>query len=176
MKKHKVYIFVLVIVLIFSAILYYTFLFRNKIAYIDNVVIYSEFNMTKEFDKKALQAKTLRQNVLDSMQFSLSKLSKLIENKTAKKQDDIIYYEGMLKDYYKKKQQFEEDNNSMVNDFNQQIWSQLNQYIKDFGEKNEYDIIYGASGDGNIMYAKKSYDISKEISEYVNYRYGGGSK
>ena len=48
-----------------------------------------------------------------------------------------------------------------------------NQYIKDYGIQNNYILIFGVSGQGNIMYANDGLDATEEVIEYVNKRYQG---
>lgn len=76
----------------------------------------------------------------------------------------------------RKKKSFEEDNEKMVKQYDENIIKQLNQYVKDYGEKNKYQFIYGADGSGNLMYADSTYDLTKKIIEYVNERFNGEKK
>ena len=50
---------------------------------------------------------------------------------------------------------------------------QLNQYVKEFGEKNSYDIIHGANGNGSLMYAKDILNLTEEVKAFINNKYKG---
>ena len=64
----------------------------------------------------------------------------------------------------------------MAKQYTDQIWEQLNQYIKDFGTQHKYKFIFGSRGDGNLMYAEEQDNITSEVLTYVNERYQGKGK
>ena len=43
--------------------------------------------------------------------------------------------------------------------------------IKDYGKEKGYDYIYGTGDVASVLYAKDSYDISKEIIKMINDKY-----
>jgi outer membrane protein len=76
-------------------------------------------------------------------------------------------------EYYYKEKQFNEDNQSLLMQHNEQVNKQINQYIEEFGKEKGYKYIYGATGNGSMMYADKEADISKEVISYINDKYTG---
>ena len=48
--------------------------------------------------------------------------------------------------------------------------------IKDFGKEKGYDYIYGTGEPASILYAKDSYDITKDIVKIVNDKYKSTAK
>jgi outer membrane protein len=48
--------------------------------------------------------------------------------------------------------------------------------IKDFGKEKGYDYIYGTGDAQSILYAKDSYDITKEVIKLVNDKYKSSDK
>jgi outer membrane protein len=72
--------------------------------------------------------------------------------------------------------QFEDDNQALKREFDQEIYKQLNQYMKEFGEKNGYRFILGAEGSGVLMYANEGYNVSEQVIKHINERYQGGAK
>jgi len=48
--------------------------------------------------------------------------------------------------------------------------------IKDYGKEKGYDYIYGTGETASILYAKDSYDISKEVIKLVNDKYKSEGK
>ena len=62
---------------------------------------------------------------------------------------------------------------NMSNQYTMEIWKQINQYISDYGHANDLNFIYGATGSGNLMFARDAYDITEEVIEYCNKRYEG---
>ena len=69
---------------------------------------------------------------------------------------------------------------SMIKQFQEEFGSQsdtirkmMREYIKDYGKKNGYDYIYGTGDAVSIIYAKDSYDITKDIIKALNEKYSG---
>ena len=52
--------------------------------------------------------------------------------------------------------------------FEQVVWEQINRAVAEFGKEKGYDYIFGAKGDGSIMYASDEKDITKEVIAYIN--------
>jgi outer membrane protein len=48
--------------------------------------------------------------------------------------------------------------------------------IKDYGKSKGYDYIYGTGDVASVLYAKDSYDISKEIIKMINEKYSAEGK
>lgn len=54
------------------------------------------------------------------------------------------------------------------------ILNQINSFIEVYGDKHNYDIIMGATNQGNILYAKESHtDITEEVLKSLNEQYAG---
>ena len=51
------------------------------------------------------------------------------------------------------------------------IWDRLNTYIGEYGQDNDYVYIFGANGDGSVMYAADSENITEEIIAFVNIKF-----
>lgn len=53
--------------------------------------------------------------------------------------------------------------------FERVVWEKINEKINDYGKEKGYDYIFGAKGDGSIMYASEAKDITKEVIAYINH-------
>ena len=53
----------------------------------------------------------------------------------------------------------------------QTVINDINDYVKEFGKRKGYKIIFGASGGGNIMYADESSDLTEEVLKGLNAEY-----
>jgi outer membrane protein len=49
-------------------------------------------------------------------------------------------------------------------------------FIKEYGKKQGYDYIYGTGDAATVLYAKDSYDITKEVVKALNEKYVGQGK
>ena len=79
------------------------------------------------------------------------------------KQQQINNYQEAIQ-----KQIQEEDKKST-----QTVINDINDYVKEYGKKKGHDIIFGASGSGNIMYASDAADLTQEILEGLNKEFDG---
>jgi len=55
----------------------------------------------------------------------------------------------------------------------QTVINDINDYIKEYGKKKGYKIIFGASGGGNIMYASEGADLTQDVLKGLNADYEG---
>lgn len=157
------------------AILAFLALKQPKTGYIFIQNVYNNFEYKKEVEKKFLATKNARQKKLDSLELEIkimgTRLSQL--NDKEMKNDDLDKFNDIREEYLKKKQIMEQDNDQLSHQYDIEILTQLNQYIKDYGVENNYTYIFGNDGNGSLMFAREKDDISKEVIEYVNNRYAG---
>jgi len=52
----------------------------------------------------------------------------------------------------------------------QTIINDINDYVTEFGKRNDYKIILGAKGDGNVMYAEEVSDLTEIVLAELNAR------
>jgi outer membrane protein len=53
------------------------------------------------------------------------------------------------------------------------VVQEINAFLREYGEKNAYKIIFGATEVGNIVYAEEAIDLTEEVLEALNRRYRG---
>lgn len=147
---------------------------ETKIGYVKIQQIFLDFEYKKELEKNLRGVQEKRKTMLDSLELELKVLSRQIESEQNK--DKLAEFEARRENYLNKKQEFDDSNERVVKQYDEQIIRQMNQYVKDYGEKNGYTFIYGAGGSGNLMYADSTYDITKKVTEYINERYKGQKK
>lgn len=146
-----------------------------KTGYVTNAKLYAEFLLSKELDAKLKSVQTTRQSILDSLELQLNALERKLAGKTATAAEQATF-SRLRQEYSLKQQQFVEDNTLLTQRYQEEIATQLNQYLKDFTAEQEYDYIFGATGAGSLMGAKDSYDVTNAVLTYVNDRYKGVAK
>jgi outer membrane protein len=144
---------------------------ENSIVYIDNMRLYNEFDLTKELQNKMTEISRTQKNNLDSLELELMNKAKQIELTKSKDIIEIRDFELKREEFIMRKQKFEQSQEQLSSEYNNQIVSQINQYIKEFGIENKYDIIIGSNGDGTIMYGKDEMDITDDVLKYINSKY-----
>jgi outer membrane protein len=149
----------------------YFFLYRTKVCYVRNQYVVENFDGMKDAHK-AFDIKFKEQrNFLDSLQllYKTAQMNytatkdKITENKLRKAQSDLIQYNG----YYKN------ITNEADQKMTEEVLGQVNEYIKEYGDKNGYDMIIGTTSSGNLLYATPKLDKSEELLHAINLLYRG---
>lgn len=154
---------------------------RPKTAYVNLSKLYNEFEMKKQLEQQLTSVQQLRQKSLDSLELSLQLLSRNLQSLDKNKQKDVFQsksneFESRRQEYLYKKQSFTEDNTSLTEQYNGQIWKQLNQYVKDYGDAHGFTYIMGGDGTGTMMYANHGEDLTETLVAYTNTRFKGENK
>jgi outer membrane protein len=172
----KIYFLIALAFLVVIALQVYTYKSIPEIVYVNTNELYNEFDLKKELENNLAQVQNKRKEILDSLRIKVQLLAKEIEVNKIEMGEQVNQFQVLRQEYLLKEQQFAEDNASLTKQYNDQIWQQLNQYVKDYGEKHSHKFILGANGSGNLMYSREESDVSKEVIKYVNERYKGAAK
>ncbi len=132
-----------------------------KTLYVNNSKLFSEFNMTK--DIKSIEEKKIKAKgkYLDSI-YNAYQISADKESETSKKLQNKI---ALLN------KEFQDLQNNYTNNLTQKVWLRLNTYIDDYCKLHEIKIVFGTNGNGNIMFADETYEITNQILKYCNEKY-----
>lgn len=148
-----------------------------KTAYVEIGEVYNAFELKKELEEDIKRVHQTRTYILDSLEIQLNAMAAKIENSGKSISDqELKLFEEARNDYFRKQKTFTEDGESVSEQYNDRIWKQLNQYIKDYGDEKGYTYIFGADGSGALMFAADPVNVTKEVTEYVNLKYKGGAK
>jgi outer membrane protein len=145
-----------------------------QLVYVNMETIYDSFPMKKELEARLTNIQQARKNILDSLKIELNAIS--LSVKSEKDVEAIQKFQIKKQQYLVKQKNFEEDNQSATQSYSDQIWKQINQYVKDYGKSHTYTFILGTEGSGTIMYSDETKDITKDLSDYINERYHGEKK
>ena len=170
-NKTTIIIFILLAGII--TIIMYKHFTRHKTGYIVISEVYNGFELKKEMEKKFMVTKNARKKILDSLVFEIKLIEKKNQGKPKLISSDTMVYHDKVEEYLLKKQSFDEDNNALSQKYDEQIITQLNQYVKDYGIAKNYTYIFGTGGNGTLMYADEGENISKEVIDYINKKYNG---
>jgi outer membrane protein len=164
MSRIVKYIIGFVVVVIYTiGIIMYIRQEKKSSVYILSHKILADFNGTKEFKKKMLKIEQKQKAVLDSFELEL----KIAEKMKAK---DFQYKKENFNKLY---MQFAESNKEQMQEYEQKLWDQINQYVGEYGRMKGYDFIMGATGDGNIMFADSTLNKTDEVLAFINKKYAG---
>lgn len=147
---------------------------REKIAYVDTQKLYEHFELQKRKNSEFNKWYSSRANGLDSLEKLV--LAKVEQANNTREVADIevasLYKQQLDRDKVK----FEDESQKKIAGYNEEVWSQLNQYIEDYASKHEYDIILGANGMGSLMYARNDLDLTDSLINVCNNRFLGGAQ
>jgi outer membrane protein len=148
----------------------------HNVAYVRMEELYNSFVMKQQLEKKLKDTEQARTMMLDSARIKLQLMNNDLKQLPKADTASLLRFDQQQKAYFSMKQQFDEDNEMLAKQYTDQIWTQINQYTKDFGKEKGYDFILGASGDGVLMYADEGKDITEQMKTYINEKYQGKLK
>ncbi len=167
-----------VVALVASIATFYLSKSNSDQVYVDvNKLIegYSRTKVEREtFNKKTTVLKANVDSLITNWQAELMAYEKerpsLSKKEIELKQELLSNKQQQLNNYQQAIQkQIQEEDQKMT----QTVVNDINSYVKEYGKENGYPIIFGAGGNGNIMYAADASDLTEEVLEGLNEQYDG---
>lgn len=174
MKKIPLYTAIIAVFLSIVAI--YFAKSSSQLVYVDVNELITGYSKTKvakaEFDKKANLMKANVDSLVANWQNELKNYEKertsLSPKELKLKQELLTNKQQQINGYQEAIQKKIQEEDKKVT---QTVINDINDYIKEYGKKHNYKMIFGASGGGNIMYADDSTDLTEEILKGLNTEY-----
>ena len=129
---------------------------RAKTAFVYNQTVFAKFEGKLHLEGKLTNERENNKQYLDSI-LSLVK---------AGRQDLTSLYQEQT-------QRFSIEEIQLSEQYTAEIWKFINEGVKEYGSIHDYDFIFGATGDGSLMYAREQNDITDEVVVYLNNKYVG---
>ena len=151
---------------------------HGELGYVIVPEVFDQFEMKKELETSLKIAQKIQTNTLDSLKKNLQYLYAQIEGEKDKAKKDKLVLEYRVQQQYfdGKSAEIEQTNENIVTEYDSKIFRQINQYAKDFGEEEGYQLVFGSNSQGSVMYGDEATNISKEFIEYINAKYQGKTK
>jgi outer membrane protein len=141
---------------------------------VDTGKLFNEFKMSKELKSKMDIVSLEKKRIVDSLYNEMSKMSSIFNSANVKPTELEIKNAKLLEqEYYYRQKQFTEESQKLDMDYTSKIWTQLNEYLDEYGKNKKYDFILGANGEGNLLYAKDDIDVTMDVVQFVNNKYEG---
>jgi outer membrane protein len=172
----KIPLFIALIALVVSLAALYSTTLKTQLVYVDVNRLMDGYKRAKQVDaeltKKTAKVKATVDTLMNKWQAELRlyekekgtyspKELKLKQELLGNKQQQLNAYQQSMQ-----KQVGEERSKAT-----QTLINDINDYLKEYGKKHSYKIIFGASGSGNIMYADESTDLTGEVLKGLNASY-----
>jgi len=145
---------------------------EEKTAFFLSAEVYNEFDYKKELEIDLNKTQNEAQRVIDSLELDIQMTANALKMQEPT-QEQIHMFERKQQNYMEFRNQIESGYGVKSEEYYNQIWDRINNYVQDYGKENGYVFIFGANGDGSIMYAHESKDITTEIIEMINNKYAG---
>jgi len=148
---------------------------KGNYAFIKTNEVYDQFELKKELAAQFTQIENSRKLVLDSMKVRMDQLERQLRAAESPSEFEISQYQGLGKELNELNASYTQELQEVQERFNEQIWSRINQYVEDYGNENNIELIFGANGNGNIMHGGTEKDITNEVTAYINEKYSGST-
>ena len=163
----------LILVLGLAGLYYLHFAHQENIAYIDSAKLLNNYQgMTNARSVYQQKAKIWQSNIDTLMQEVQAAMKDYERNSTGMTQKEKALSEELLKS---KQQQLVSYQKSIQEkaaqedqQMTQQVITEVNNYIKQFGEVHQYKVILVANETGNIAYAQEGIDVTEEVLAGLN--------
>lgn len=145
----------------------YLYVNQKRLAYFDYNTVYNNCKLKIKLEKDLMRVGSLRKSELDSLQMELSFLSQKIGTKNAS-QDEMDRFEDMKTRFLTYKDKYEQENMQLKDNYFAQIRKEINDKARMFAEKEGYDYLFAATGDGSLMYASENENITEEFQKFID--------
>ena len=152
-----------------------------KTAYIDTQKMMEDYTEAKELDEKyktkgevmgrelEVAAKQLKAEMNSFQQNAMAKGQEKKKKKGAQlqqREQELQYAQQAMM------QQLQTESGKEMDT----LVKSVKQLIKDYGKEKGYDYIYGTGDAATVLYAKDSYDITKDVVKMINEKYAAKPK
>lgn len=156
--KLNTFLLILNLVMVTALAGYILWQFRtDKKAFILNQRVFVSYKGTQVLEAKLASLRGSYTQTLDSMRRTL----------------EVSPNAVLIDAYESKREQFALAEQELSDKYTADIWKQINTHVSEFGKSKGYDFIFGATGDGNLMFAGDAYDVTDDIIVYINQKYEG---
>ncbi|MCH4822488.1 OmpH family outer membrane protein [Gramella lutea] len=154
---------------------------EQKTAYVDTTKIVQEYKEMKdveaEFSSKSDSVRKQLDSVARSFQQEVqayqSEMESMSQSQRQEKEQELMQKQQMLQQQQQMQSNRLREQSTVVMD---SIVNKIKDYVKEYGEENNYTYIFGSNESANIMYAEEGLDITQDILKELNKDYGGSSE
>lgn len=138
---------------------------KKDLYYIDTIYVYEDSKIGKNYINELNKVNSKRNAVLDSLMLFIR------GNEGDNSKADIL--NKAKNEFLYKKDKFSEESERLASEYNAKVWQQITEYTIQYGKENNCDFIFGANGQGSLMYAENANDISKSVLSYIDTKFTG---
>ncbi len=158
-------IIAIVLAIVAIAVSYFVYTSLPKTAYVRSHQVFDNYKGMRELEGKLQTEFNTKKAGLDSLAATITVLQQDGSNPDALNKSIQLHQI--------KQAQLEQEYATKQTEYTDAIWKQINGYLTQYGEENGYDYIFGAVGNGSLMYSAPNRDITDEVIAYINEKYEG---
>lgn len=143
---------------------------EGKTGYVYVEKLYDGYKGKSDIEKDLKAIENKQHNILDTLKLEITALEAQVANGNKQAANMAEMKKG---NYTRLVQEFSEYNTVESQKHVQELLKQINEYVKDYGEEKGYSYVFGATGNGSLMYAAKGDDLTEEVAQYINKKYEG---
>ncbi|MDT0675368.1 OmpH family outer membrane protein [Autumnicola musiva] len=164
----------------FLAVLVFGVLFtscnKEKTAYVDTTKLIQEYKEMQEVEAEFTSKSDSVRAQLDSaarafqqeVQAYQAEMNSMSQSDRQEKEQELMQKQQMLQQQQQMQGgQLREQSDAVIDS----IVTKVKDYVKDYGQENNYTYIFGSNESASIMYAKDGKDLTEEILEKLNAEY-----
>jgi len=145
----------------------------TKVAYVDNNKLIMEYEGSKKAQEEIKVKITNWQANVDTLGSELEQKVKIYQEEQEKlsskqkqeREEELYNLQQQFYQYREAIQQKMAEEDAKVTG---EVVGEINEFVENYAKDNGYLIIFGASGNGNMVYASQSLDITGTILEKMN--------
>jgi len=132
----------------------------DSTSYVSMTQVFEECKMRDKYEKelKELEAQSNVKLAETENEIRRLKAEGMDPEKIKVMEQELLKLRDVLSEEYQQK----------TESFERVIWEKINLKVNEYGKENGYDYIFGAKGDGSMMFASDQKDITKEVIAYIN--------
>jgi len=145
----------------------------NKIAYVDNNKIVMEYEGSKKAQDELQVKITQWQANVDTLASELEqkveaykKRQAKLSVKAQKNKEEALY--KLQQEFYQYREVMQQKAAEEDAKVTAEVVGKINDFVKEYAEKEGFIFIFGASGNGNIVFADPDFDITQKLIEELN--------
>lgn len=151
---------------------------KPKIAYVQSSYLLSNYQGFKDastnYQQKSMQWQANIDTLASELNSIQAKYQQEVKGLSAREKELSI---ELIKTKKQQLQQYQQGIQQKAAQEDQAMTSgvvqEVNAFLKEYGEKRNYQIIFGATDMGNIVYAREAIDLTEEVLVAINKRYQG---
>lgn len=138
---------------------------KEKFAHIDAEKVFNSFTLTQEYQGRISNLNESRKSILQNLQLRIQDME------SRKASPDSL--QQIYAQYRQKTEAFAQDEQNELQQYNEQVFTQLRQYMQDFCQEEGYTYLFGSGSTGQLLGAAPEQEVTEELIAFVNKKYLG---